>query len=166
MKPLILLFLFSVLLLSGCMGMRTAEDCESFKAEDVVSQTAWGENLIKTDEGVVMKANVTCWHSAALSYAAWGDMMNATNSCERIKSVSLDPDDKDTLYEEYVLCIGAVAKRFREPTICQKIDDSEYAYHKSSCMRNATPPPAICGGPIFALLALGASMFFRKQRGV
>ena len=163
MKKYVFLLLFLALLFSGCVKMRTAEDCENFDAQDALSQATWWQDTLQTDEGVVTKAEITCWHSAALSYAAWVDPMNATDCCERILSLSYAYGDQEMFYREYVLCISAISKRMQMPTVCEKIDDPDFEFEKESCMRNATPPPEICGGALFALLALGASLFFRKQ---
>ena len=163
MKKILFLAL-SLILLFGCMKLKTAEDCNNLKDEDILEQTAWGENVVSTDSSVITKAKVTCWHTAALGYAAKRDPDSAADSCEEIKQASIHPSDSDTLNREYVMCIDAVANRMREPSLCEKIDEAEFEFEKKRCIEHATPPQSVCSGTAFALLALASSLFLIKSR--
>ena len=145
--------------------MKTEQDCQSLNADEVLQQTAWGENLVSFDEDVVIKANVTCWHTAALGYAAKNNWLNATSCCNEINYVSTDSGDANMLYREYVLCIDAVATRLREPFICEKITSSDFEFEKARCIRHATPPPQICSATPVVFIVFCCSLFiFRKNR--
>ena len=143
--------------------MRTAEECSGFSGEP--AQAKWWPGEDPAKEEVSVKANITCWHSAALSYASWRDWSNATYACEQIKTASAHSRDQDMLYREYVLCITAISKRLHMDVLCERIDDPNFQFEKESCERKAQPPHQICGGPIFALLALGASSLFFRRNG-
>jgi len=150
------------LLLSGCMQLQTENDCAAITKDSVLQQTSWGENLINTDESVVMKANVTCWHNVALGYAAKMQPGNATESCKQILLVSNDPGDEDTLEYEYMFCIQSIAKRLKDPFICQNINPVEYEFEQERCINNATPNDPVCILP-FALLSLPIAFFLKRR---
>jgi hypothetical protein len=161
MKALLLLP-FALLLFSGCMNMKTMEDCENMDPNDVLQHTSWGENVLHTDTTVVVKARVTCWHTAALGYTSKGDRSSAIQSCD---SILLVPDgDAEVLYREYAICIDAVAKRFREPSICLDISADDFKFEKERCIEHATPPAGVCAATPFILLALAAFLFARGKK--
>ncbi|MCP4647138.1 MAG: hypothetical protein GY852_05280 [bacterium] len=153
-----------LLLFSGCVKMKTEQDCLGITSDSILQQTSWGENLINTDESVVMKANITCWHNVALGYAAMSDPMNATQACDQILHISTDPLDKNTLEYEHIFCIDAIAKRLRNQFICQSIDPVEYEFEQARCINNATPADPVCVLTPFALLSLAVSLFFLKRK--
>jgi len=163
MKKILVLAL-GLVLLFGCMNMKTEEDCNNLNEDDILEHTAWGENIVSTDSAVITKAKVTCWHTAALGYAAKSDSDSAADSCEQIKQASIHPSEFDTLNREYVMCIDAVAKRLRDPSLCEKMDEDEFEFEKKRCIEHATPPPSVCSSTLFALLALGGSLFVIKNR--
>lgn len=160
MKTLVLLPIVLLLLLSGCMNMKTAEDCEAITPDEVLQSTSWGENFVSTDDSVVAKARFTCWHTAALGYVAQRDELSAIDSCE---AMLLVPEtDEDTAYREYALCIDAVAKRVEDPGICGRITNEDFLFEQKRCEEHAEPKEAICVLSPFALLALGAIFMLRK----
>ena len=152
-----------LLLLSGCMELPTENDCAAITKDNVIQQTSWGENLVNTDESVVKKANVTCWHNVALAYAAKMQPANATASCKQILLVSNDPIDTDSLEYEYILCIDSIAKRLRDPFICQNIDPTKHEFDNARCINNATPNDTVCVLS-FALLALPLAVFLKRRK--
>ncbi len=164
MKKIFLIAIFGFLLLFGCMEMKTEDDCNNLNEDDLIGQTSWGENVVSTDSAIVTKAKVTCWHTAALGYAAKSDPDNAADSCEQIKQASVNPSDFDMLGREYVMCIDSVAKRMRNPSLCEKIDEDDFEFEKKRCLEHATPPPTVCSSTTFVLLALGGSIFIFTQR--
>ncbi len=167
MNRAIIFALLGILLLCGCMQMKTEEDCMNINPDEVLHYTAWGENVLLTDEAVVIKANVTCWNTAALGYVAKNDIFNATNCCEQIKYVSPDESDAKMLYREYVLCIDAVATRMKgeeAKQICEDIDHEDFGFERERCLAHAERPPPVCTSSIFALLALGGSLFLLKRK--
>lgn len=171
MKKIIIFSLLGFLLLAGCMQMETEEKCLHMDPDEVLTNTAWGENFVSTDESVVKKANITCWHNAALTYTAKSDLDNATRCCDQILKINNDPaDKKDTLYPEYVLCIDAVAVRLQNNETCLKIATKDpdlganYDFEKKQCIKHATPPPPICStAPVVAFI-LGATLFVKRRR--
>ena len=165
MNRLMLLALFGLLLLGGCMQMKTEDDCKALTAESALESAPWGESAASFDKDVVIKANVTCWHTAALGYVAKNNRAKAIYCCKQIPEVSSREIDKDTLYREFLLCIDSVATRLQDTSICQEITDEDYKFEKESCIRHATPPPAPCSGTtLFLLLALGSALFIKKGK--
>ena len=163
MNKYIILTMLTFLLFSGCVQLKTKEDCMNLNPDKVISQTSYGENILHFDETVIMKANITCWHTAALGYVAKNDPDNAIYCCEQIKQVSSEPSDADMLYREYVLCIDAVATRLKDPDFCYKISNEKFGVQQKSCIRHATKPPDICSGTLLILLVLGSSLFLLKK---
>lgn len=152
----------AMLVLAGCVTMSTEEDCENINPSEVLEQTSWGENFVSTDDAVVLKAKLTCWHSKALAYAAKGDEEHAVGACRSILNIPDDPGDSLSEYllqSEYNMCIDSVAGRMRNDQICYEIP-AESAYERTRCFSHAAPRKPICASP-FILLALGLPLFLR-----
>lgn len=159
MFSLVLLLLFS-----GCIQMKTDAECESITQDEIASQTAWGYAPAVVDEHYVVKAKVTCWHNAALAHAAMSNRMNATNACNQILSVTSAPESQSILAREQVYCMDAIAKRLRDESICEEIDEDEYAFEKSRCIAHSEVEEQICVLTTFALLALSVPLFFLRHK--
>lgn len=157
MFSLVLLLLFS-----GCIQMKTDAECESITQDEIASQTAWGYAPAVVDEHYVVKAKVTCWHNAALAHAAMNNRINATIACNQILSVA--SGDPGILAREQVYCIDAIAKRLRDESICEEIDEDEYAFEKSRCIAHSEVEEQICVLTTFALLALSVPLFFLRHK--
>ena len=160
-----LMFSLALLLLfSGCIQMKTDEDCESLTQDEIASQTAWGYAPTGVDEHYFVKAKVTCWHNAALAHAAMNNRINATIACNNILDVSTDASDQSLLVREHVYCIGAIAYRLRDQSICEYIDEEEYAFEKTRCIANSEVEDQVCVLTTFALLSLAVSLFIMKRK--
>ena len=163
-KIIVLIVLGGLLLFSGCLQMKTIDDCDGLNDEDIIEQTSWGENVVSTDSSVITKAKVTCYHTAALAYAAKNDFDLAGASCEQITQVSDNPSDLDMLKREEAMCIDATAKRLREPSLCEKIDTEDLEFEKKRCIEHATPPPKVCASTFILLSAIGSFMFVSSMK--
>lgn len=162
MKKLLIIF-FLLAVFSGCINMRTMDDCRNLDAQEEASKNPWLLNPAGAlDSHYTMKANISCWHSAAIAYAAKNNPSNATACCEEIRQVSTDPDDEETLYREYVLCIDSISTRLADPYICDRITDEDYEFEKNRCIAHAEKPEPVCVATAFSLLALGFAFLSRK----
>ncbi len=160
-----LMFSLALLLLfTGCIQMKTDEECESITQEEIASQTAWGYAPAVVDDHYVVKATVTCWHNAALAHAAMNNRMNATNACNQILSVTSASESQNILEREQVYCMDAIAKRLRDESICEEIDEDEYAFEKSRCISNSEMEDPVCVLTTFALLSLAVSLFLLRHK--
>ncbi|MFP3949741.1 MAG: hypothetical protein ACLFUZ_01465 [Candidatus Micrarchaeia archaeon] len=163
MKKLLILFLL-LATFSGCINMRTMDDCIHLDAQEEASKNPWLLNPAGAlDEHYIMKANISCWHSAAIAYAAKNNPSNATACCEEIRHVSNDPSDETTLYREYVLCIDSISTRLADPSICERILEEDYEFEKNRCMAHAEKPEPVCVATAFSLLALGFAFLSGKR---
>jgi hypothetical protein len=160
-----LMFSLALLLLfSGCIQMKTDEECQSITQEEIETQTAWGYAPTGVDEHYVAKARITCWHNAALAHAAMNNRINATIACNNILEVTPAPVDSSTLEREHVFCIDAIAKRLRDQSICEYIDEDGYAFEKTRCIANSEVEEQLCVLTTFALLALPIPLFFLRRK--
>ncbi len=160
-------FMFSLallLLFSGCIQMKTDEDCQSLTQDEIETQTAWGYAPTGVDEHYFVKAKVTCWHNAALAHAAMNNRINATLACNNILEASTDSLDQDLLAREHVYCIGAIAPRLRDQSICEEIDGDSFAFEKTRCISNSEVEEQVCVLTTFALLALSIPLFFLRRK--
>ena len=157
--PLALLMLFS-----GCLELPKDEDCGAITKEGVLQETVWGESLANTDDSIVTKARISCWHNVALAHAAKSNPLNATNACNQILLLAEDPDNPgDTLEREHVFCISAISKRLKDPIICEEIHGEDYAFEKKRCITSSTYKEPLCVLTSFSLLTLAFALFFRKK---
>lgn len=160
-----------LLMLSGCVTFRTASDCNGMtKGYIVNTEASFGQNFLHTDDAVATKANITCWHDAAIGYAIQGQNQTAVQCCGEILYTSSDVSMKDVLWSEYALCIEDVAERTKYPDTCNLLskapDPSSLAYSIDSCKRRATVPSAqLCISTLFVFLPAAAFLFCSKTQG-
>jgi hypothetical protein len=156
--------LFGLLLLSGCVELPTSEQCENINDQDVLDGAGWGE-VLATDESYVLQSKIGCWHSVALADAARNDPQAAAESCTKILSLKDDyPEDLDTLNSEFNTCVDAAAKRLRDTSVCDNIDEEAFAFQYERCVAHATPPPPMCSSALILLAAVPALLISRRGK--
>ncbi|GEM_PF-1341014 len=148
------------ILLCGCVHITTDAECLSYSGEQ----------------------RDRCYHEAALGHALQGDVTEAVNSCNLIRTEemvdvqgteSVQTIAKGLLFGkgQHDACIMDVAEMTRSPEVCSNIEptqeqpEGEIDPMESLCRDNASQPGEYkCFSTMFMLFALGAaSAFYSKQ---
>ena len=147
------------ILLYGCVHITTDAECLSYSGEQ----------------------RDRCYHEAALGHALKGDVTQAVNSCNLIRTEevvdvegteSVQTITKGLLFGQgqHDACIMDVAEMTRNPDVCRNIEPEqdplagEVDPMESLCRDNAAQPGEYkCFSTMFMLFALGAAFAFYKQ---
>ncbi len=171
MKKMFILVLLAsaLLLLPGCLSksIKTADDCNALEGAQPAGSINWAGSDTSQYQDAWAYEKMSCWHEAAIWYAIKGNVLNATDCCQRVYNVDWPVEDfRD---DERNLCISDIAEKLGEQSLCDNIPDTvDNAYLRERCITQAQKASdldnrQICSGTIFILAGLGAFLFANSK---